>query len=288
MRMITSVASMQRQALNWRHAGTRVGFVPTMGYLHAGHVSLMQQARRAVRSAGRVVVSIYVNPAQFGPREDFTKYPRNLERDKRLCREAGVDVVFAPTDHEMYPASKSDPFSTYVVEERLSREMEGASRPTHFRGVTTVVAKLFNVILPEVAVFGAKDFQQAAVIQKMARDLNFPTKIIVAPTRREADGLAMSSRNKYLSRDERQQAVIVSQALRVIGNRIRNSPHAIAAGYLKHDVARFIELQPAARVDYIEFFDPHTLRPVPRVVRGTHMALAVFVGKTRLIDNARL
>jgi pantoate--beta-alanine ligase len=288
MRMITSVASMQRQALKWRRAGIRVGFVPTMGFLHAGHASLMQRARQALRSAGRVVVSVYVNPAQFGPAEDFTKYPRDLERDKRLCREAGVDVVFAPTDHEMYAQSKSDPYSTYVSEERLSREMEGASRPTHFRGVTTVVAKLFNIVLPDVAVFGAKDFQQVAVIQKMVRDLNFPTKIIVASTKREADGLAISSRNNYLSRDERRQAVILSQALRVAGARVRNSRAAIAAGELKHDLAALIERQPAARVDYIEFFDPRTLQPVQGVFRGAHLALAVFVGKTRLIDNARL
>ncbi len=288
MRMITSVADMQRQALRWRRAGVRVGLVPTMGYLHPGHVSLMRQARRAVRSSGRVVVSIYVNPTQFGPGEDFKTYPRDLERDKRLCREAGVDAIFAPADQEMYPSSRRNPFSTYVLEDWLSRRMEGASRPTHFRGVTTVVAKLFNVVLPEVAIFGAKDFQQAAIMQKMVRELNFPTKIIVAPTLREADGLAISSRNKYLSSNERPQAAVLWQALQTVGDRVKKARAPIATKVLQEEVVALIEVQPAARIDYVEFFDPQTFQPVREVVRGTHLALAVYIGKTRLIDNAGL
>ena len=186
---------MQTLARKWRGAQTRVGFVPTMGYLHAGHISLVKQARQRVGPQGQVVVSIYVNPTQFGPKEDLAKYPRDLERDKKLCREAGVDILFVPDSTEIYPSG----YSTYVVEEKLSRSMEGAARPTHFRGVTTIVAKLFNIVLPDVAVFGAKDFQQAAIISRMAVDLNFPLKVVVAPTVREPDGLALSSRNKYLS-----------------------------------------------------------------------------------------
>ena len=192
---------MQKLARRWKRAGTRIGFVPTMGYLHAGHLSLVQRARQAVGKNGVVVVSIYVNPTQFGPTEDFSKYPRDLKRDLKLCREAGVDVVFTPSDKEMYPPvgrgvlTMSElaqatlcptNFSTYVVEEKLSQTMEGAARPAHFRGVTTVVAKLFNLVLPDVAVFGQKDFQQAAIIKRMVADLNFPVKIIVAPTWREA------------------------------------------------------------------------------------------------------
>src|SRR5208282_5082341 len=209
MQIVSSIAAMQRLARKWQRAGTQVGFVPTMGYLHAGHLSLVKRAGRAVGKNGVVVLSIYVNPTQFGPAEDFSQYPRDLKRDLKLCREAGVDVAFTPRDAEMYPAldcgdmsplSKRrhvgalENFSTYVVEEKLSQTMEGASRPTHFRGVTTVVAKLFNLVLPDVAVFGAKDWQQAAIVKRMVRDLNFPVKIIVAPTLREHDGLAMSSR----------------------------------------------------------------------------------------------
>src|SRR5262245_27175753 len=189
---------MQRLSLRWKKQGQRIGFVPTMGYLHAGHLSLVKRGRKLVGSRGKVVVSIYVNPTQFGPKEDFSRYPRDFRNDIRLCRAEGVDVEFAPTDPQMYSSDGSASFSTSVVEEDLSRGMEGASRPGHFRGVTTIVAKLFNIVQPDVAVFGAKDYQQAAVIQRMVRDLNFPVKIVVAPTIRETDGLAMSSRNKYL------------------------------------------------------------------------------------------
>jgi pantoate--beta-alanine ligase len=259
-----------------------------MGYLHEGHVDLMRRARQAVGRAGRVVVSIYVNPTQFGPREDFKKYPRDLHRDLRLCRTAAVDAVFVPDDRQMYPAETDADFSTWVIEERLSREMEGRSRPTHFRGVTTIVAKLFNIILPDVAVFGAKDYQQAAIVRRMVRDLNFPLRIIVAPTRREPDGLAMSSRNKYLVGGLRGQAVVLWQAIRRAQAMMRHSRGPVADSELKAELKRFIEQQPDARVDYIDFFEPGTLQRANRVARGTHMALAVFVGKTRLIDNARL
>jgi len=286
--MVTSVAAMQRLALRWRRQRTPIGLVPTMGYLHQGHLSLVRKARQQVGTHGVVVVSIYVNPTQFAPSEDLGNYPRDLPRDKRLCGDAGVDLLFLPDNNQMYPANDAVKFSTYVVEESLSRGMEGASRPTHFRGVTTVVAKLFNLVLPDVAVFGAKDLQQAAIVRRMARDLNFPVKIVVAPTVREADGVALSSRNKYLSLDERGQAVALWQAIEQARRTVRTSKQPIAPGRLKSELKWLIETRPAARVDYIEFFDPATFEPAAKVRRGAHMALAVFVGNTRLIDNARL
>jgi pantoate--beta-alanine ligase len=288
MRIVTSVAAMQRLAIEWNRRGVTVGLVPTMGYLHAGHVSLMRKARERSGKRGVVVVSIYVNPTQFAPSEDLANYPRDLPRDKKLCRDAGVDVVFVPGNQQMYPAQPTAMFSTYVVEELLSREMEGVSRPTHFRGVATVVAKLFNIVRPDFAVFGAKDIQQAAIVKRMARDLNFPVNIVVAPTVRETDGLALSSRNKYLSADERAQAVALWQAIQQARQTVRASTHPIPASRLNSELKWLIETRPAARVDYIEFFDPETFRPSAKVERGAHIALAVFVGKTRLIDNARI
>jgi len=299
MQIVSPIAAMQRLAKKWRRAGVRIGFVPTMGYLHTGHLSLVKRARQTVGKNGKVVVSIYVNPTQFAPTEDLSKYPRDLKRDLKLCRDAGVDVVFTPSDKEMYPqvgssrcddrtAQRAVPtsFSTYIVEENLSQGMEGASRPTHFRGVTTVVAKLFNIVLPDVAVFGQKDFQQAAVIKRMVADLNFPLKIVVVPTLRERDGLAMSSRNKFLDAEQRAQAVILFHALRAAKASVKSK--SISAARLKKDLQQFITAAPLARLDYVEFFDPETLEPVKHVKPGTQMALAVFFGKTRLIDNARL
>src|ERR1035437_2217658 len=288
MQIIRSVAAMQRLGGGWQRAGARVGLVPTMGCLHAGHLSLVRRARQLVGRDGKVVVSIYVNPTQFGPQEDFSRYPRDLARDARLCRQEGVDVIFAPDDGQMYPRGKADGFSTFVAEESLSRVMEGKSRPTHFRGVATIVTKLFNIVRPELAVFGAKDYQQAAVVKRMARDLNFPLKIVVAPIQREADGLAMSSRNKYLVGDLRAQALVLSRSLAKARAAVRKASRPLPAARLKAELKRFIERAPAARVDYVEFFEPDTLVPVPNVTRGAQMALAVFIGKTRLIDNAHL
>jgi pantoate--beta-alanine ligase len=253
-----------------------------MGYLHRGHISLAERARQAAGRRGKVVVSIYVNPTQFAPTEDLGKYPRDLDGDRKLCAKAGVDVLFLPTDREMYPPE----FSTYVVEEKIARGMEGVSRPTHFRGVTTVVAKLFHIVLPTVAVFGAKDFQQAAIVARMVRDLNFPVKIIVAPTVRERDGLAMSSRNKYLSEQQRPQGTILWRALQEAKAAVGIAP--VPAARLKEKVRRLIATQPEARLDYVEFFDPQSLEPLRQVSRGSRMALAVFIGKTRLIDNCAL
>ncbi len=287
MRIVKTVAGMQRLAAEWKKAGISVALVPTMGYLHAGHLSLVKRARKLAGSKGRVVVSIYVNPTQFAPSEDFSKYPRDLSRDFSLCRAAGVDAIFAPSDGEMYPNDQGG-FSTYVVEESLSRPMEGVSRPTHFRGVTTVVAKLFNLVRPDVAVFGAKDYQQAAVIRRMVRDLNFPLKIDVAPTLREADGLAMSSRNKYLEGDLRTQALALKNALQLAREAVKNGSQPLSASKLQLKLKALIHRERDARVDYIAFFDPESLAPVKKVGPGTHMALAVFIGKTRLIDNARL
>lgn len=302
MQIVSSIAAMQRLARKWQRAGTRIGFVPTMGYLHAGHLSLVKRARQAVGKNGKVVVSIYVNPTQFAPTEDLSKYPRDLKRDLKLLRELKVDVVFTPRDAEMYPVSDCgdtsalskrrhvgalQDFSTYVVEEKLSQTMEGASRPTHFRGVTTVVAKLFNIVLPDVSVFGQKDFQQAAIIQRMTRDLNFPVKIIVAPTLRERDGLAMSSRNIYLVGDLRRQATVLWRAIQTVQDAV-NKSKTISAAKLKTDLKKLIESEPDAKLDYMEFFEPETLSPVSKSSCGVQMALAVFIGKTRLIDNAQL
>jgi pantoate--beta-alanine ligase len=283
MQIVSSIAAMQRLAKKWQRAGTRIGFVPTMGYLHAGHLSLVKRARQAVGKNGKIVVSIYVNPTQFAPTEDLSKYPRDLKRDLKMLRELNVDVVFTPSDTEMYPSGSG----TYVVEEKLSRTMEGASRPTHFRGVATVVTKFFNIVFPDIAVFGQKDFQQAAIIQRMVTDLNFPAKIIVAPTLRERDGLAMSSRNKYLIGDLRRQATILWRAIQTTKADLKKSK-IISATKLKADLKKLIASEPDAQLDYIEFFEPETLSPVSKVTRGTQMALAVFIGKTRLIDNARL
>jgi len=288
MQIIESPAAMQRVAAQWRRRGTRVGLVPTMGYLHDGHLSLAKEARRRVGKFGKVVVSIYVNPTQFGPREDFSRYPRDLKRDVSLCKVEGVDIVFAPSDNDMYARNESLGFTTFVLEASLSRGMEGASRPTHFRGVTTVVAKLLNIVLPEFAVFGAKDYQQAAIVQRMVRDLNFSVKIVVAPILREPDGVAMSSRNKYLKGKLRTQARVLWRSIEKVRADLRKSSAGISAAGLKAKVKGFIERETEARLDYVEFFDPDTLSPVSQVKRGTHLALAVFIGKTRLIDNARL
>ncbi|HEY0550245.1 MAG TPA: pantoate--beta-alanine ligase [Verrucomicrobiae bacterium] len=288
MRVVKNVPSMQKLALKWRRAGLRVGLVPTMGYLHAGHISLVKRARKWVGPRGIVAVSIYVNPTQFGPAEDLRRYPRDLKRDNKLCREAGADVIFVPTDEGMYPGKNKGAYSTYVVEENLSRSMEGTSRPTHYRGVTTVVAKLFNIVLPDIAMFGAKDFQQAAVVRRMVSDLNFPLKLIVAPTVREPDGLAMSSRNKYLDAGQRQQATALWQAIQQARKAVKKSLRPLRADKLQQELKTFIEQQPEARVDYLQFFDADTFVPASVVSRGTHLAMAVFVGKTRLIDNSSL
>lgn len=273
---------MQRLARQWQRAGTLVALVPTMGYLHRGHLSLIQKARKLAGPKGRVVVSNFVNPTQFGPNEDLAKYPRDLKRDKKVCAEGEADAMFVPAAADMYPSD----FSTWVVEEKLAQGLESASRPIHFRGVTTVVTKLFHIVQPAVAVFGAKDFQQSAIVRRMVRDLNFPVNIVVAPTVREQDGLAMSSRNNYLSPAQRLQATVLWRAVQMA--RKRAAQGRVAAPKLEQELRRLIAMEPEARPDYIAFFDPETLRSALEVKKGTHLAMAVFVGKTRLIDNATL
>jgi pantoate--beta-alanine ligase len=278
---------MQRLALQFRDKNKKIAFVPTMGYLHEGHLSLIRRARRLTGPRGVVIVSIYVNPTQFGPNEDFECYPRDLHRDLQLCKQENVDIVFAPTDKEMYPGRQEGKFTTYVVEEFLSKTMEGACRPGHFKGVTTVVAKLFNIVQPHIAVFGAKDWQQAVIIKRMVDNLNFPVKIVVAPTVREKDGLALSSRNTYLSPEERKQATILYRSLVLARELVK--AQSWNATELKAKIKEFITKEvPTAQIDYVEFFQSYTLQPLDTVSVGAHMALAVRIGNTRLIDNARL
>lgn len=285
MRVISEARAMERAIDRLKVRGGKVGFVPTMGYLHDGHLSLVRKARQLIGDTGTVVVSIYVNPTQFAPAEDLSRYPRDLKRDLKLCKNAGVDLVFTPANEEMYPAGNSG-YSTYVVEEQLSKHLEGSARPTHFRGVTTIVTKLFNIVRPHVAVFGEKDFQQAAIIRRMIRDLNFPIKMVVAPTFREADGLAMSSRNVYLSPEERRQATVLWQIIGKARAAAKSGPIPVRA--FTQELLKFVKQFPAARVDYISFFDEKTLLPLEEAPKGARLALAVFLGKTRLIDNALL
>ena len=290
MQQIRSVKIMQRWALEMKRSGTTVALVPTMGYLHQGHTSLIRRARKKVGKAGKVVVSIYVNPTQFGPNEDFEAYPRDLKRDLNICRNEGADVVFLPDDDSMYPGKATGQFSTYVVESALSQTMEGNTRPTHFQGVTTIVCKLFLLSLPDFAIFGAKDYQQSAIIRRMTKDLNLPVKIIVAPTVREPDGLAMSSRNAYLTPEQRSQATILIHTLKFAKKIIQSTTtqKRVRAGSLKKQLERAIQQCPLGRLDYIAFFDTDQLGPLTNIRPGAHMALAVYFGKTRLIDNLRL
>jgi pantoate--beta-alanine ligase len=253
-----------------------VGLVPTMGYLHAGHISLVQAARSQCAS---VAASIFVNPAQFGPKEDLTTYPRNLPRDLALLEAAGVDLVWTPTVEVMYPSG----FQTWVDVDGLTRLLEGEVRPGHFRGVTTVVAKLFNTVQPHKAYFGQKDAQQAAVIRRMTKDLDFPVEIFVCPTLREADGLAMSSRNTYLNPEERQAALVVFRALTAAKAAYDSGDHT--AEKLCSIVGETVAAEPLARLQYVSCADYDTLEELEMVRGKTLLSMAVFVGKTRLIDN---
>ncbi len=276
MNIIRSVSEMQAAAAAVKAAGRRIALVPTMGALHEGHVALIRAART---KGAAVAVSIYVNPAQFAPTEDFKTYPRNLEADAALCRREEVDVIFAPTDDEMYRADAS----TWVEESLLARRLEGERRPHFFRGVCTVVAKLFHICQPDVAVFGQKDFQQLRVVQRLVRDLNFPVEILPVPTVRDADGLALSSRNQYLDGLERAQASVLYKALNVaqdLFNQGETNAHRLGAAML-----RTIEFAPAARTDYAEIVDGETLAPLHEAKRGDVALVAAYIGKTRLIDN---
>jgi len=262
-----------------RSAGVRLGLVPTMGALHEGHLSLIRAARASCQV---VAASIFVNPTQFGPNEDLAKYPRPFERDRELLEKEGVDLLFAPSGEEMYPGGAA----TWVTVEELSGKLDGRSRPGHFRGVTTIVAKLFHAVEPDAAFFGQKDAAQAAIIRRMVRDLNFPVEIVVCPIVREPDGLAMSSRNAYLDPLQRKQALVLQRSLMLVKQ---------MAGGGKYDAAQLVaaakELvvgEPGVRLDYFEIVDPDSLDPVNDLSKGALGAVAAFVGTTRLIDNILL
>jgi pantoate--beta-alanine ligase len=267
------------RATNDRSTPRSLGFVPTMGALHAGHLSLVQTARQR---CDIVVVSIFVNPTQFGPNEDFSLYPRTLEQDCQLLETEGVDVVFTPTAEIMYPSGAS----TFVDVEGVSSRLDGASRPGHFRGVATVVAKLFHIVQPDLSFFGQKDAAQVAVLRKMVRDLDFPLEMIICPTVRESDGLAMSSRNRYLSTEERRQALTLSRALHAAEMQVARGEHRAFA--LLQIIRTTLQEEPAIRVDYIAVVDPDTLLPLDDVDTGALLAIAAYVGNTRLIDNVLL
>jgi pantoate--beta-alanine ligase len=276
MQIVRTIAEARAAITALRVKQGSIGLVPTMGALHAGHLSLIRAAKAACSA---VVATIFVNPTQFAPGEDFAKYPRTFEADSALVEAEGVDILFAPDAVEMYPAGAS----TVVEVDGISDRLDGASRPGHFRGVATIVAKLFNIVQPDKAFFGQKDAAQVAVLRRMVRDLNFNLELVVCPTVREPDGLAMSSRNRYLSREERQQALVLSRALRHVEARV-------AAGVV--DSAPLIDAglailaeEPEIRLDYLRIVDPGTLEDLPDVNNGALVAIAAFVGPARLIDN---
>ena len=270
------IKQVREAVKEWKREGKSVGFVPTMGYLHEGHKSLIDAARR---ENDKVVVSIFVNPMQFGPTEDLDSYPRDLNRDAKLCEDAGVDIIFHPEADEMY----ADGFCSYVDMNGLTTELCGKTRPIHFRGVQTVVLKLFHIVTPDRAYFGQKDAQQLAVIRRMVRDLNFDIEIVGCPIVRETDGLAMSSRNTYLNEEERKAALVLSQAVR-LGEELIEAGEKNAA-VIKEKMIAHIEAEPLAKIDYVEIVDAQSLEPVSEIRGEILAAMAVYIGKTRLIDN---
>jgi pantoate--beta-alanine ligase len=279
MRICETIEAMRSACRNARDRGCRVGFVPTMGALHEGHLSLVRAARD---SCHVVAASVFVNPVQFGPAEDLAKYPRTFDRDCALLEQEKVDLLFAPPVEEMYPAGAV----TWVTVEGLSDKLDGRSRPGHFRGVTTVVAKLFHIVAPDAAFFGQKDAAQVAIIRRMVRDLNFAVEVVACPIVREPDGLAMSSRNAYLNVEERKQALVLHRALSQVKKLWEAGEHdtakLLAAG--REDISK----ENAARLDYFEIVDPNSLDAVPTAAAGTLVAVAVWIGPTRLIDNLLL
>lgn len=279
MKIIESIDEMQRLSMASREEGTSVVLVPTMGYLHEGHASLMREGRRR---GGLLVTSIFVNPTQFGAGEDFESYPRDMERDAAIAAAAGVDIIFSPKAAAMYP----DGYQTYINVEKLTLPLCGANRPGHFRGVTTVVGKLFNIVQPHAAIFGRKDYQQLAVIRRMTADLNLPVEIIGMPIVREADGLAMSSRNAYLSPPERTAALCLIRSLKAVKGIYRQGEKMAAE--LKARALDVIGAEPAAMAEYVDLRDGDSLDEVRMANDRTLIALAVRIGKTRLIDNCIL
>ncbi|MCM8757843.1 MAG: pantoate--beta-alanine ligase [Candidatus Omnitrophica bacterium] len=275
MRVLHSITSMQKISKEFQRQGKIIGFVPTMGYFHQGHLSLMLQARK---DTDKVVVSIFVNPIQFGPKEDFKRYPRDLKRDLKMVKDIGVDIVFCPKEEEMYPEG----YKTYVRVKELEDRLCGRFRPGHFQGVCTVVLKLFNIVMPHIAYFGQKDAQQAIIIKRMVKDLNIPVKIKVMPIVRESDGLAMSSRNTYLNKKEREDAVILYRGLQLAKELVKSGINDSA--YIIERVKKFI-LPKITKIDYIEIVDYKNLLPLKKIEKEGLLALAVWIGKTRLIDN---
>lgn len=275
MKIVSTIEEVRAQVKEWKKEGQSIGFVPTMGYLHEGHMSLID----AAGENDKVVVSIFVNPMQFGPTEDLASYPRDLEHDAKLCEEHGVDLIFHPTPEEMY----GDQFYSYVDMDVLTKELCGLSRPVHFRGVCTVVTKLFNIVTPDRAYFGQKDAQQLAVIKRMVKDLNMPLTITGCPIIREADGLAKSSRNTYLSIEEREAALVLSRSIflgkEMVEKGERDCKRILAA------MTEEIEKEPLAKIDYVKIVDLDTMQQVEKIDRGILAAIAVYIGKTRLIDN---
>lgn len=276
MYIAETVKAVRDQVKAWRKEGLTVGLVPTMGYLHEGHKSLID---RAAEENDRVVVSVFVNPTQFGPGEDLESYPRDFERDSKICEDAGTDLIFHPNASEMYV----DDFCTYVDMDDLTKGLCGKTRPIHFRGVCTVVSKLFHIVLPDRAYFGQKDAQQLAVIRRMARDLNFGLEIVGCPIIREADGLAKSSRNTYLNEAERKAAVVLHRGLAAGEELLRKGE--TDASKIICAIRDTIEKEPLAKIDYVELVEWDTLRPMERVHGKALAAVAVYIGKTRLIDN---
>jgi pantoate--beta-alanine ligase len=276
MKVIRTTKALQNILKGYKRQNRRIGFVPTMGALHAGHMSLIHQARK---ENDIVVVSIFVNPTQFGPREDFERYPRSISHDMGCCRKENVDFLFMPTRQEMYPKE----YSTFVSVDNLSAVLCGKNRPGHFKGVATIVAKLFNIVAPDNAYFGQKDAQQAVIIRKLIDDLNFPIKISVVPTVREADGLALSSRNTYLNEKERKEAVVLIRALE-LGNAMIKSGVKDSALIVRR-MRSHIKQCKSARIDYVALVGFQNLRPLTKVIRPCLLAVAVWIGKTRLIDN---
>lgn len=276
MKICYTVDDVRKEVKEWKKQGLSVGFVPTMGYLHEGHRSLMEAARK---ENDKVVVSIFVNPMQFGPTEDLESYPRDLDKDSKLCEGVGVDLIFHPEPEEMYPEG----FCSYVDMNGLTTELCGKSRPIHFRGVQTVVLKLFNIVTTDNAYFGQKDAQQLAVVTRMVKDLSVDTKIHGCPIIREEDGLAKSSRNTYLSEVERQAALILSQSLQV-GKALIEQGETDAT-VVKKAISDKIATEPLARIDYVDVVDFDTITPIEQIKGNTLVAIAVYIGKTRLIDN---
>jgi pantoate--beta-alanine ligase len=279
VRIVSTIAEVRAAIRELRANGDAVGFVPTMGALHEGHLSLFRAAKA---QRGCVVASIFVNPTQFAPTEDLDKYPRPFEQDCALLESEGVDLLFAPSPEEMYPAGAT----TFVTVEELSSRLDGLSRPGHFRGVATVVAKLFLIVQPDFAFFGQKDAAQVAVLRRMVRDLNFPVEMIVCPTVRDPDGLAMSSRNRYLSPEERKSALSLSKALFAMGAAAQTGEHR--SDILLSIGMRVLESTPGVKLDYLSIVNPDTLEPIENVAAGALLAVAAFVGATRLIDNLLL